>query len=75
MATANESLNGIVGKGEGNETTSNSPIDSGDSNSTPATELSPPCSPYRNSGTPSNSRLIARKKLTTLTQEEKVGVE
>lgn len=53
-----------------------SPIGSIDSNVTPDTEFSPPDSPFRHHATLApvkEKRELARKKLSTLTLEEKVG--
>ncbi len=41
-------------------------------NTTPDTEFSPPDSPAQQSGPPKDKRALARKKLATLTLEEKV---
>jgi len=41
-------------------------------NTTPDTEFSPPDSPVQQSGPPKDKRALARKKLATLTLEEKV---
>jgi len=49
-----------------------SPIGSIDTNTTPDTEFSPPDSPFQHLGLPKSKRLLAKKKLETLTQEEKV---
>lgn len=49
-----------------------SPVVSIDTNTTPDTEFSPPDSPFRESAPPKDKRLLARKKLATLTLEEKV---
>ncbi|KAK3310655.1 glycoside hydrolase superfamily [Chaetomium strumarium] len=51
-----------------------SPVGSIDTNTTPDTEFSPPDSPIQESGPPKDPRLLARKKLATLTQEEKVSL-
>jgi beta-glucosidase len=49
-----------------------SPVGSIDTNTTPDTEFSPPESPIQRSGPPKDVRTLARNKLDTLTQEEKV---
>jgi hypothetical protein len=41
-------------------------------NTTPDTEFSPPESPIQRSGPPKNARTLAKTKLASLTQEEKV---
>ncbi|KAJ2904528.1 putative glycoside hydrolase family 3 protein [Zalerion maritima] len=74
MAAVAESFDGIVGRSEDNDTSSNSPVDSGDANTTPATELSPPTSPYQTNGISKNPRIAAKKKLAALTTEEKVSL-
>jgi len=51
-----------------------SPIGSIDTNTTPDTEFSPPDSPFQHLGLPKSKRLLAKKKLETLTQEEKVSL-
>ncbi|GAB1310840.1 hypothetical protein MFIFM68171_01050 [Madurella fahalii] len=51
-----------------------SPGGSIDTNTTPDTEFSPPDSPFHQSGPPKDKRQLARKKLTTLTLEEKVSL-
>lgn len=52
-----------------------SPVRSSSSDTTPDTELSPPCSPYHQNGDIKDKRLFARKKLLQLTQEEKVCMQ
>lgn len=49
-------------------------MDSDMSNSTPNTEFSPPSSPQQKSQLLRDTRLAARKKLETLTLEEKVSL-
>jgi len=49
-----------------------SPTGSTDTNTTPATEFSPPNSPFQHIGLPKNKRALARKKLASLTLDEKV---
>jgi len=49
-----------------------SPIGSIDTNTTLDTEFSPPDSPIQQFEYPKGKRLLARKKLAALTQEEKV---
>ncbi|KAK3335412.1 glycoside hydrolase superfamily [Cercophora scortea] len=51
-----------------------SPVGSIDTNTTPDTEFSPPGSPFQQIGLPKNKRLLARNKLATLTQEEKISL-
>ncbi|KAK3693589.1 glycoside hydrolase superfamily [Podospora appendiculata] len=51
-----------------------SPVGSIDTNTTPDTEFSPPGSPFQQIGLPKNKRLLAQKKLATLTQEEKISL-
>ncbi|KAK3939692.1 beta-glucosidase B [Diplogelasinospora grovesii] len=51
-----------------------SPVGSIDTNTTPDTEFSPPESPFQDIGPPKDKRQLARKKLSTLTQEEKVSL-
>ncbi|KAK4031503.1 beta-glucosidase B [Parachaetomium inaequale] len=51
-----------------------SPVGSIDTNTTPDTEFSPPESPIQQSGPPKDVRTLARNKLATLTQEEKVSL-
>ncbi|KAK4192605.1 family 3 putative glycoside hydrolase [Podospora australis] len=43
-------------------------------NTTPDTEFSPPDSPFQHPFTPKNKRVLAKKKLSTLTLEEKVSL-
>jgi beta-glucosidase len=50
-----------------------SPVGSIDTNTTPDTEFSPPGSPFHESAPSKDKRLLARKKLGTLTLEEKVS--
>jgi beta-glucosidase len=49
-----------------------SPVVSIDTNTTPATEFSPPESPVQQNGPQKDKRTLARNKLATLTLEEKV---
>jgi beta-glucosidase len=49
-----------------------SPVGSIETTTTPDTEFSPPDSPIQESGPPKEPRLLARQKLASLTQEEKV---
>lgn len=49
-----------------------SPIGSIDTNTTPDTEFSPPESPFQQFPPLKSPRLLARSKLSALTQEEKV---
>lgn len=51
-------------------------VDSMDTNTTPDTEFSPPDSPFNHSKVflSENKRLAARRKLASLTQEEKVSL-
>jgi beta-glucosidase len=49
-----------------------SPIGSTDTNTTPGTEFSPPESPFQQFPPLKSPRLLARSKLSALTQEEKV---
>ncbi|KAK3329720.1 glycoside hydrolase superfamily [Apodospora peruviana] len=51
-----------------------SPAGSIDTNTTPDTEFSPPDSPFQQAGPPKNKRLLAKKKLASLTTEEKVSL-
>ncbi|GAW11823.1 hypothetical protein ANO14919_011750 [Xylariales sp. No.14919] len=51
-----------------------SPSDSCGSNATPDTEYSPPDSPFPKQPSLKNSRSVARKKLASLTVDEKVCV-
>lgn len=51
-----------------------SPAGSIDTNTTPDTEFSPPDSPFHQSGPPKDKRLLARQKVATLTQEEKISL-
>ncbi|KAK0618070.1 glycoside hydrolase family 3 protein [Bombardia bombarda] len=51
-----------------------SPVGSIDTNTTPDTEFSPPDSPFQQIALPKNKRFLARKKLATLTLEEKVSL-
>ncbi|KAL2258633.1 hypothetical protein VTK26DRAFT_8000 [Humicola hyalothermophila] len=55
-------------------TPSVSPGDNTETNTTPDTEFSPPGSPFNESRPPKDHRLLARKKLATLTLEEKVSL-
>jgi beta-glucosidase len=50
-----------------------SPMGSLDTNTTPDTEFSPPDSPFQQTERILNKRLLARKKLDNLTEEEKAG--
>ena len=67
-----EFFNGTVEIIEVKKPSGNSPVDRGDCKTTQATELSLPCSSYQTSSVPKNPRLLAEKKLETLSQDEKV---
>lgn len=73
MASITETT-GATERVDDNDTTSNSPLDSGDANTTPATVFSPPCSPYQTDGLAKNPRLVAKTKLASLSQEEKISL-
>ncbi|KAK3396558.1 glycoside hydrolase superfamily [Sordaria brevicollis] len=51
-----------------------SPSSSIDSNTTPDTEFSPMGSPFQEVVVPKNKRFLAKKKLASLTQEEKISL-